>query len=253
MNKTLLEISQIILSSMDSDEVNSISDSIESQQLGLILESVFYDIATDLDLPQFETLLELNASLDTSKPCLMTVPTSTARVSWIKYDNAEVRDSYKDYKDVCFLPFREFIEKQLALREETADVGEMAVTLNGETHSVLFRTDRHPQYYTTVNQNQLLFDAYKSDVDSTLQKSKTMAMGWVYPLWQMEDDFIPPLEPQQFSYFINRAKTRAFNEIKQQANAESAQESRRQKIVLQKRKTTVNKGPAIFRAPRYGR
>ena len=42
IKKNLLEIVQNILSDMDSQEVNSISDSIEAMQVAQIVETTFY-------------------------------------------------------------------------------------------------------------------------------------------------------------------------------------------------------------------
>ena len=252
MQYTLLEAVQLILSSMDSDEVNSIDDSIESDQVALLLKSVFYDIASELDLPQQETLIELNASGDSTKPTLMTVPSGVTGIKWIKYDKQEAGDTYRNFELIHFLPFSEFIDMMTNERENT-EVGSMSVTQNGDTFDILYRNDRAPTYYTTTNDSQIIFDSYDVSIDSTLQKSKTMCFGTRYPAWSMTNTFVPPLNPQQFSFFINKAKARAFNEIKQQVNQEAVSEARRQKIILQKKKGIVSTLPAIMRAPRYGR
>ena len=69
----------------------------------------------------------------------------------------------------------------------------------------------------------------------------------------MEDDYVPDMDPNQFSYFINRATVKAWAELKDQANQEAAGEARRQKIVTQKNNRNIPEGPAIFGLPRYGR
>lgn len=250
---TLLEMVQLILSSMDSDEVNSISDTVESNQVALLLKSVYYDIATDIGLPEHETLFELNASGDINKPTLMTVPGTVVTMRNLKYDNKEDSDTYSSYKDVEFMAFEDFLRWQEVLRNEATNVGEMTVTFNGELFPFMYRTDAHPKFYTSADDKQIIFDSYNSAVDTTLVKAKTMCMGNVYPEFLMQDDFTPDLDPSQFSFFINRAKTRAFNELKQQLNQESAAEARRQKVIVQKRKRTVPNTDEIYRVPRYGR
>ena len=74
MRYTLKEMVDTILSAMESDEVNSISDTQESNQVVLILRSLYYDIANDIGLPEHSTFVELNASGDNTKPTLMTCP-----------------------------------------------------------------------------------------------------------------------------------------------------------------------------------
>lgn len=243
----------IILSAMDSDEVNSISDTVESNQVALLLKTVFYDCASDLSLPEHHTLLELEASGSTDRPTLMTLPSTAVNVKWIKYDAKEDGDTTSNYKSLTYLPFEDFLLRQLSLREWTEDVGQMTFTQNGESFEMMYRTDVAPTYYTTTNDNQVIFDSYDSEVDDTLQKSKTMAFGTVYSTFTLSDNFTPDLNPQQFSYYLNKAKARAFSELKQVTNQEAAGEARRQKIAHQARMRSTPDLTEFQKAPKYGR
>lgn len=253
MRYTLLEMVQQILSSMDSDEVSSYSDTTESIQVANLIKGVYYDIATELGLCEHEGLFELDASGDSTQPTLMTVPSNVVRLDWIKYDNKLTVDTYEEYLSVDYLRFNEFLKKQQSFREYTSGIGTMNFTNNDETFEVIYRNDKMPQWYTTIDDFTLLFDSYDSDEDTTLQKSKTMCYGSVYPEFTLSDSFQPDLDPTQFSYFINRAKTRAFAELKQAANNESAGEARNQKIRIQRVKRRVEARPEHERLPDYGR
>ena len=254
MRYSLLEIVQLILSSMDSDEVNSISDTVESNQVALLVKSVYYDIATDIGLPEHETLFELNASGDVSKPCLMTVPTNVVTMRNLKYDNKLDTDTYSTFVDVQYKPFDEFLTWINGFKhEDVNNTGEMNVTFNGEEFPFLYRNDMFPQYYTTADDNQIIFDAYNVAIDTTLQKSKTLCLGNVYPTFTLNDSFTPDLDPSQFSLLVNRAKVRAFNELKQVMNEEAVSEARRQKVIVQKRKRKTPDLPEHRKVPNYGR
>lgn len=255
MRFTLLEMTQQILSAMDSDEVNSISDTVEAYQVATLIRNVFYDIATDLNLPEHNGIYELVASGDNAKPTLMTLPTTATRLDTIQYDNKLTADTYKNYRDVCYLPWHEFFQKQRALIEEVSGVGEMEVTHNGETFEIMYQDDKMPEFWSTFDDHQIIFDSYDSTEDTTLQKAKTIAHGALYPAFSMTDGAYPDIDPTQFSYLINKAKTRAFVELKQQSNQESAAESRRQKIILQKRKHRTPDTPndQIPNVRRFGR
>ena len=50
MKKTVLEIVQDIMNDMDSDKVNSISDTVESQQIAQTVRTVFESMVTNLSL-----------------------------------------------------------------------------------------------------------------------------------------------------------------------------------------------------------
>jgi len=255
MKFTLLAGVQEVLSSLDSDEVNSINDTVESYQVALIFKSVYYDIFNDLDLIEHETNVGLEASTDSDQQVLMTMPDNVTRISWIKYDNKDTGETNPNYLDVTYLPFEEFISMQQALRNDTTNVDSMTITGdNDDTFSVMYRTNAHPSWYTFYDNHSIIFDALDETVDTTLQQSKFLCMGHVYPEFSLVDEFVPDLDPTQFRYYLHRCKIRAFAELKQAPNQEAASEARRQKIITQKRKHSIATRAAIFDLPaRYGR
>lgn len=254
MKQTLLEITQSILASMDSDEVNSIGDTIESHDIALLLRDVYYDIAVELNLVAHESLFELEPSLDADKPVLMYLPENVSKLEWLKYNNKLITDDNSTYLPVKFKPFNEFYTMQNGLRETTTDVGEMSFDMNNESFEIMYATDRMPMFYTVIGNNTILFDSIDIEEDTTLVKEKTMCGGLVYPTFILDDAFIPDLDAAQFPYYRNRAKVRAFAEKKQVDNKEAASEARNQKVLMQKRKNRINEGSALSKMPfRYGR
>lgn len=256
MQYTLLEAVQLILSSMDSDSVNTINDTIESQQVALLLKSVYYDCASDIGLNENSGIFQLDASGDTALPVYMTLPGEVTKLIDIRYDTYDPSVdtvATSNYKLLEPMEFDEFLEMQSALRQLTSDVAEMTISFGGNEFNFMYRTDGPPTCYTTLNNRIVLFDSIDTTIDTTLQKSKTLCKGFSYPTFEMEDTFVPNLDPTQFSYYINRAKVRAFGELKQTQNQEAGGEARRQKIIIQKRKDRTPDQPTIERAPQYGR
>lgn len=92
-NPTLLEITQEILSALDSDSVNSISDTVEATQVATIVKRKYYDILSRGNLPDQQILLQLTASGDATKPTLMYLPAGTVQIDWIKYFDANPNNS----------------------------------------------------------------------------------------------------------------------------------------------------------------
>lgn len=248
---TLLSIVQEILSSLDSDEVNSINDTVESTQVSLIVRRAFYDLANDLGLPEHKSLFELTASGSTSRPTLMTLPTNCHDIDWIRYNNQTSTDTYARYETIKFLSLPDFLEMNAGLRD-SAD-GQMSVTVNGMIFEFLYKNDKHPTYYTTPDDYHIVFDSYYSTDDSTLQTSKTMCYGKLYPTFSLTDAFVPPINGQQFPLLINKAKEIAFVELKQMENKNATAETRRQKIVSQWNRQRVSRTDPIYKGPRYGR
>lgn len=258
MRYNLLEMVQIILSAMGSDEVDSIQDTSEAYQVAQLLRTVFYDVATEIGLPEHDSLIQLNSSLSVSLPCVMTVPTTAARIDSIAYDisdyTASPPDTRGNWKTIQYLPLSDFFAMQNGFSESTdSNVMEMLLPVDGVNHRIICLTDRAPSWYTTFNDTTILFDSYDSEADDTLQQSKTRCYGSTYPVFTLSDTFTPPLDPTQFSYYLNKAKVRAFYEIKQQENAEAAAEARRQKTIMTKRQHRVATLTDFQRRPHYGR
>jgi hypothetical protein len=81
---------QNVLSSLGSDEVNSISDTTESMQVAQILKNKYFDIVTRGVLPEHQELFQLDPPLDNTTPVLMYVPDGVAKIDYIKYFNTNV-------------------------------------------------------------------------------------------------------------------------------------------------------------------
>ena len=253
MRQNLLEITQHILSAMDSDEVNSVSDTVESYQIALLLKQVYYDLASEIRLPTHETMFQLEPSGDTSKPCLMTLPSNVLKLDWIRYNNylpLTEGETSPNWKDLQKISYRDLIDRT---QLQEVDIQLETISFDIDSFNFICLTNKMPQFYCDIGNNIVLFDSYLSTEDNTLQKSKTMCFGTVYPTFTISDSYIPDLDPTQFSYYINKAKARAFFELKQQQNVNAEREERRQKIITQVRKDRTESIPAIYKLPRYGR
>ena len=110
-----------------------------------------------------------------------------------------------------------------------------------------------------IDDEYLVFDSYDSDMDSTLQHSKTQVFGIVEPEWRMEDDFVPAMPAKYFPYLVNEAKSTAFIKIKEVFSQKDEQNAQRQKGWLgqNKRRLGHDSRPDFGRkargSGRYGR
>ena len=98
---TLLEMTQNILSDMDSDEVNSISDSTEALQVAEVIKTTYYNIIDGRDFPWLKELFQMSNSGTTVRPTHMTLPENVIDLEWIKYNcikSGETRNKFKTIK-----------------------------------------------------------------------------------------------------------------------------------------------------------
>jgi hypothetical protein len=260
MRYTLIEMVQRILAAMDSDEVNSITDTAESVQVALLIEGCFYDLIAEANLPPVGTFFELTASGDNEKPTLMTVPKEVMSCEWVKYDKQESGDTYEDWTELKFMPIEKFMSRINAYRSrEASTVGAMdQVISTGEgsyTATFMYRNDKQPDVYTTFDDETLIFDSYDSTLDTTLQATKTQCWGSVIPVFTQTDAFQPDLNAIQESLLMNMAKVRAFEELKQTQYRDGLDHARRNRLRLRstKKKTPFETPHPLAGLPNYGR
>lgn len=251
MRYTLLEIVQRVLESLNSDEVDSISDTVESQAVANIVKECYFDIIGQENLPEKRDIFQLNGSGDSSKPCLMTLPEDVLDLDVLKYNKESTSDP--DWYDLIFMPFNDFVDQQGAISTDDDEVDSMTVTENGQTFTFKFYNDRLPQFYTTFNDRTLLFDAYDSSVSSTLVGTKTLCYGAIEPTFTLSDSYEPELDPRQHQLLLQAAKAQAFVELKQSENPKAERKERRNIILAQKTKNNIDRrgGSETYRA--YGR
>ena len=239
MKYTLLELTQTVLSSMDSDEINSITDSVESQQVVDIIKTVYDDIITRGDLTTNKTVFNLTASTDPNKPILMTKPDNIERIEWVKYDTKTLGSTTPNWTDLTYLPPVDFIDYMHSGNLEGTEIGSFEHSMAGFVLTFTYRNDTAPHYYTSFDDNEIFFDSYDSEVDSTLQSSKSLCYGLKIANFERTDDFIPELQPQQFALLLSEAKSLAWAELKQSGHQKAEQSARRNWRHLQKTRTEI--------------
>jgi len=253
MKYTVLDLVQTILSRMDSDEVNSINDTVEAQQVATIIRSVYFDIISRADLPEHYSLVTLNASADSSKPVLMSLPSSVASIKWLKYDVREASDDPINMQLLRYLPLSEFLTRMHSLDTDETDVDSFSHTIGSNTFTILYKNNKAPEYYTTFDDNTVLFDSLDTDVDSTLQQNKTLCYGKNVVTFTLSDNFTPSLDEEQFALLLNESLSTAWAELKQTQHPIADRNSRRGWTHLQKSRDGIKGLKDFDKLPYFGR
>lgn len=253
MEYNLLRMTQLILSSMDSDEVNSIDDTVESQQVVDIIETTFNDIISAIDFPSDWDLVQLENFGDAARPTLMRIPSNIAKMQWVQYDNALDAETTRNFVPVEPMSRYAFFERMNGLDTADTNVYQFDYEVGAQTFDIRGLNDSFPQYYTTVDNDTLIFDNYLATVDVTLVGSKTQVYGNIVPSFSRTDVFIPPLDNKHFTILFNEAKSSCWADLKQAQNAKAEQRARRGWVRASQHKSKVQERPAIHDTPNYGR
>jgi hypothetical protein len=242
MKYTLLELTQSVLSSMDSDEINSINDTVESQQVVEVIKTVYDDIISRGDLESNKAPFNLTPSGDPLKPVLMTKPENIDHVHWVKYNCMDSDDTDPVWRDMTYLPFMDFIDYMHQYHPTETDMSSFDFIADGFVTTFTYKTDTAPSYYTTFNDNTVIFDAHDVSIDTTLQSSKTLCYGSKTTDFLAQDTFIPSLQPKQFPLLLNEAKSLAWAELKQTAHQKAEITAHRNWRHLQKSRQNIPDG-----------
>jgi len=247
MAKTLLQMTQDILSSMDGDEISTITETVESQQIVDIIRTNYEHIAAQFDLPEHKDFFQLTSPADVNKPTKFTLPTGVIETSWVKYDKQVTGDSFANFQMIDFVPIEDFLYR-VHMRTGT---GVESYT-DGDL-TLLVYNDRFPSMYTTAGDDTFYFDAYYSTEESYLHAARTLCYGLKEQTFTESDSFEFPLDYRQVNLLFNEAKSQAFVELKQVGNPNSDRKSRRGWIEVQRTKRATPDVTEFDKLPYYGR
>lgn len=240
-------MTQDILNDMDSDLVNSIADTDEALQVANIIRTTFYELFTLKRWPHSKKVDTLQSVNDSEFPTYLKLPENLIHLHSVTYDKSLKDDKRLLQETVKWREPEAFLRLTNAFNIQNDNV-EVRKTIEGVTLKVM--NDRAPQYYTTFDDEYLVFDSYDIEVEDTLRGDKTQAICTFTPDFRMIDTFVPDMPTEAFPYLLAEAKSTASLKIRQVADEKAEQQSRRQSIRASQRARRAASG---MRYPDYGR
>lgn len=244
---TILDIVQDILSDMESDEVNSITDTVEAMEVAQIIKSTYYNLIDGRDWPHLYQFFQLNPSGAISRPTHMILPERVSEMSWVKYNHIGSDSTVDAYRKVIYKKPKEFMD---ILDNRSSTNPDIQVVTDPTGVKLNVYSDRAPTYWTSFDNEYIVFDSYDILYDTTLQTSKTQCYGKMDPAWTMSDTFVPDLPANAFSYLLNDSKSTCFMVLKQAPHQKAEQNSITQRRRMSQQAWRVNGG---VQYPDYGR
>lgn len=233
MKMTLLQIVQSILNDMDSEDVNSINDSMEATQVASIVRDTFYNITSTRNVPEHQELIKLTALSDTNFPTHFEYPTNTKQIFKVWYKNSD-----GNYREIYHVNPLDFLSKTDGIQTDYVSVNDKVAGTQ-----LRIANDRDPSYYTSFDDKHLVFNSYNADTESTLQESKVRAYGSKVPVFTLSDGFTPDLDIDMFPYLLAESKSVAMSLMKGQPDPKIEQHARRQKSYIQSRRYNTKQNP----------
>ncbi|KKL69856.1 hypothetical protein LCGC14_2110740 [marine sediment metagenome] len=247
---TVLEIVQQILSDADGDNVNSISDTVESLQCADMLKDVFSQIVTGYDLHLHDTLQKLTAT-SSSTPTVMERPEGFYDIQWIKYDIKTTSGGDQKYQNIPYVTPAEFMDR--TVRRTLSDSIVEAQTLPDSGHITLIRNDKAPSYFTVLDgYDDLVFDSYDSNLETNLQNSKSLAYGNALPTLTLTDGAVPNL-PQNLMVLLRREVRAVYFDLYKDGTTREVDRTRRRAETTAQRHRRTIRNADNKTGPDYGR
>jgi hypothetical protein len=248
---TLLELTQGILSVADGDEVNSISDTIESDQCARVIRDEYNIIADEFDLKMSETLTQLTAT-GASTPIRMDRPEGFHSIETIWYDKRLLVGDDPNFEEIIFQDPETFLKSSMSLNASDTDVSTLTLTDSG--HTLNFRNNRAPTYWTILEgYDEIYFDSFDGDLETNLQASKSLVKGVQRPTLALTDAAVPDLPENLMVLLRNRAQAFYFDVYKDGTTREIDKRQRHSEVRSQRKKYVTKKLQQQRTGPNYGR
>lgn len=239
MKKTLLEMTQNILNEMDSDEVNSINDTVESQQVANIIKTCYNEMISNRDWPHLRKLVQLDSLAEMSKPNYLKAPKGLKELIFFKYNVRKLDETRTVLADVEYKQPDSFLRYISTRNSDLPSVDEIQ-DFSGS--KLMIVNDTAPRYWTSFDDTHIITDSYNKHVEDTLQSSKTQCLAYIEPKWVHTDSAIPDLPEEAFAALEEEAKSTAFVVLKQMANQKAEQKASRQNRWLARKAWRVHGG-----------
>lgn len=247
MKMSLLQLVQDIANDTSSDFVNSIDDTEDSQIIAQIVKSTYFAMMSNRNWPHLRKSVALTSYGDSSYPVHMRVVENIKELIFLNYNKALSGETQKKYKSVSWEEPDVFLYRT---NQNNNDDSTVDTIIDPSGIEILIRNDRAPSYYTSFDDDTVVFDSYDSDIDTVLQASKFQAQAYVIPSWTHTDAFVPDLPAEAFTALLEEAKSRASLKLNKEADQKAEQEAGRQHRWLSRKSWQVNGG---IKYPDYGR
>lgn len=247
MKPTLLELVQRVLTEINGDEVNSITDTEEAEQVAGHIKAVYNNMLSSGTWPHTRRTIVITPYSDTNYPTHFVVDDNVKEVLSISYNTADLGETRRRYTTMKYKDPDSFLR---LLNSRNSDDADVDIVIDNTGIELLILNDKNPEYYTSFNDKDLVFDSYNSEVEATLQQSKVQAQGYIIPALLIADDTEIDLPIDAFSALLEESIARVQFKMREFQDVKSERESFKQRSNMSRKNWLVNGG---IKYPNYGR
>lgn len=228
---TVLEMVQDVLNEGDMDTVSTWDETIESEQIGNLIKTVFYEYHASNLIPGHQ---ELDNPTSATGNTYYTIPPAVGEIFWIKWD-----DGTSSRKDLIYLEPKQFIEK--------LDTSGTSIADPGSGVNLEFNVTTDPTYWTSFDDTYICIDSYDTTPPAV---SELVMYVRLEPSITLADGTIPDVPNDGMASFLAEVKSRALLMLNQEVNP-MVEMKRRELAAIASQRNWVTDGKV--RTPNYGR
>lgn len=232
MAQTLLDIVSDILSDINGDYVDSISDTDEAMQVAQIVKTTYLAMMSNRNWPHTARAINITPFSNNLLPTHATLPENVKEVISIFYDVRRGGQTRMESRQIRYLEPDDFLRRT---NSRNSDDLNCDVVLDPSGVKFLILRNKSPEYYTSFDDSTIVFDSYDSSADSSIQASKALVRAYTIPPFEMRNDFVPDLPSEAFAALIEEAKSKAMFRLKQTQDIKAEQEANRQQRWLSRK------------------
>lgn len=243
---TNLEMVQNILSSMDADNVNSISDTEEANQVEIVLKEVYENIISRRQWDFLRKTRQLENVGDLTRPNKMKIPETVTRVTCFRWKTNDPDTGLLRWKELKYLHPCDFIahtqgrDVQRLLEEER-----LLEVFNDDNVDIPMILDKEPEYWTSFDDAFIYIDNFILEVDETATSGRTSVTVVQQQLFTAGDTEVQFMPVEMFPLFLAESKSTCWLNFKGAANQKAEQVASRQYIKMREEEPTI-KAPREF-------
>lgn len=247
MKMTLLEMVQDILNDMDSEPVDTLDDSDEAIQVASIVRQSYFALMSNREWPHLRRGTNLEPSSDSTKPTHMKLDDKVTNLLSLNYNKVKATETRDRYSEIKYLDNDSFLR---VCNNRNSDSDNVIKVTDGSGITFSLLNNKQPDYYTSFDDEFIVFDSYDSGVEPNLQDSKVQATAYVMPTWDEDESSVPDLPANAFTALLEEAKSRSFYRLKQMNDPKAEREAAKQQAYLSRNARKVERA---IKYPNYGR
>ena len=230
---TNIAMVQNILSSMDSDNVNSFSDTEEAIQVFEVLRETYYEILSRRKWKHVMATRRLEQVGDVSKPTKFKIPESVTRINCVRWETYKENTSpvESSWVELKYLDPCDFIDHVQA--RNAVQLGSRCETTENDSGVTMYLlNDVEPSYWTSFDDEYVYLDSWVKADNATVTSPRTSVKVYEEPVYPVTDLGTPDLPVEMFPLLLAEAKSTCWVQFKGAANQKAEQIARRQYIKM---------------------